>query len=84
MPNVYDSDYYKDFYAKHREKILEYKRTKYKTRDNLIMENIRLQNQIDDLNKRLLTAVENRRYLKPVSEIVDIQINSGNFVVDFE
>ena len=60
------------------------KKFAYKTREMLILENIKLTSQIDDLNAQLLTAVENKRYVKPKSDIVDIEINQCNYNVTFE
>ena len=71
-------------YQKNKAVILKRKQQAYKTRDTLIMENIRLTAQIDDLNAKLLTAVENKRYIKPKSEIIDMEINTGNYTVKFE
>ena len=64
--------------------ILKRKRENYKTRDALILENIQLTAQIDDLNAKLLTAIEGKRYIKPPSNIVDVEINTGNYTVSFE
>ena len=60
------------------------KKVAYKTREMLIMENIQLTTQIDDLNAKLLTAVEGKRYMKPKSDIIDIEIKSCNYTVSFE
>jgi len=71
-------------YQKKKADILKRKRLNYKTRDTLILENIQLTAQIDDLNAKLLTAVEGKRYIKPPSNIVDVEINTGNYTVSFE
>ena len=71
-------------YQKKKADILKRKRLNYKTRDVLILENIQLTAQIDDLNAKLLTAIEGKRYIKPPSNIVDVEINTGNYTVSFE
>ena len=60
------------------------KKFAYKTREMLIMENIKLTAQLDDLNAKLLTAIEGKRYIKPKSDIVDVEINPGNYTVCFQ
>jgi hypothetical protein len=60
------------------------KKFAYKTREMLIMENIKLTAQLDDLNAKLLTAIEGKRYIKPKSDIVDVEINPGNYTVYFQ
>ena len=71
-------------YQRKKEAILKRKKEQYKTREALILENIKLTAQIDDLNAKLLTAVEGKRYIKPKSEIVDVEINPGIYTVHFE
>jgi hypothetical protein len=60
------------------------KKFAYKTREMLIMENLKLTAQLDDLNAKLLTATEGKRYIKPKSDIIDVEINPGNYTVCFE
>ena len=60
------------------------KKFAYKTREMLIMENMKLTAQLDDLNAKLLTAIEGKRYIKPKSDIIDVEINPGNYTVCFE
>lgn len=79
-----DNKLYQDlYYRENKKKILEYKQNKYITREALILENIKLNEQINDLNARLLTAIENKRYFKPKSEVENLEINTGSFTIDF-
>jgi len=71
-------------YQEKKSTILKRKRENYKTRDALIMENIKLTAQVDDLNAKLLTAIEGKRYIKPKSDIVDVEIVTGNYTVCFQ
>lgn len=73
-----------NIYQRKKEAILKKKKEQYKTREALILENIKLTAQIDDLNAKLLTAVEGKRYIKPKSDIADVEINPGNYTVHFE
>jgi predicted RNase H-like nuclease len=87
MPHKDEKDlrlYQDKFYEANKAKILKYKKEKYRTRDSLIVENLKLQEQIRELNSQLLVVTENKRYFKPKSEIIDMDIVSGNFSLSFE
>ena len=87
MPHKDEKDlrlYQDKFYEANKAKILAYKKDRYKTRDSLIVENAKLQQQIRELNDQLLVATENKRHFKPKSDIIDLDIARGNFKLEFE
>jgi hypothetical protein len=87
MPHANEKDlrlYQDKFYEANKAKILKYKKDNYKTRDSLIVENIKLQQQIKELNDQLLVITQNKRFFKPQSEIIDLDIAHGNFKIEFE
>lgn len=87
MPHKDEKDlrlYQDKFYEANKAKILKYKKDNYRTRDSLIVENIKLQQQLSELNNQLLVATEGKRYFKPKSDIIDLDIARGNFKLEFD
>jgi len=76
--------YQKQYYEANKDILAKQRRERYISRDDLILENIKLKDQIRELNNKLLASVENKKFVKKLEEVPEIIIQKGSFNLSFE
>ena len=76
--------YQKQYYENNKDILAKQRRERYISRDDLILENIKLKDQIRELNNKLLASVEGKKFVKKLEEVPEIIIQKGSFNLSFE